>query len=60
MESEIKVTVYVDLPGYNNEFLGDWGSSFPCYNYAWPYYKRLVSNTSDKGSYRLLYPTYSM
>lgn len=56
---EIKVTVYVDLPGYNNEFLGAQTSDFPSYNYAWPYYRRLIDGTATN-SYSLLGPTQSM
>jgi len=53
---EVKVTIYVDLPGYNNEFLGAQTSDFPSYNYAWPYYRRLIDGTSTT-SYFLLGPT---
>lgn len=56
---EIKVTVYVDLPGYNNEFLGSQTSDYPSYNYAWPYYRRLI-NGATTNSYSLLGPTQSM
>lgn len=45
--TNLSITYYVDLPSYNNEYMGGASSSYPLYNYAWPYYKGLIDYNKD-------------